>query len=195
MTPTGVQITSFENFAALESYLKATKVTYEEALRKYEELLGGILRDSKSTSSKKVQEKWVYEIQASMEQKNGKTAKQHKEDGKAKSQNMGTGEWVMLDPLSVFVGHKNRGIAELYFEVITELRETVSQLTLATSVVAKLKLKASSMGNNSLLVSFVRDVPNKVVLKPAAKSAERYSVVYNFALSAARPIRNSIVSN
>jgi hypothetical protein len=188
---------SFDNFAALESYLKAIKVSYEEATRKYEEILGGILRDSKTgASSKKMQDRWIYEIQQSLAAKDPKAHQQllKKESSKDK-QALGTGEWVMLDPLSVFVGMKSRGIAELYFDVISELREILSKISLAISVVTKLKLKASTMGNSSLIVSFANDIPNKIVLKTNKQAIEKYSVVYNFAIASAVPAAKSMLAN
>ena len=187
---------SFDNFAALESHLKAARATYEEAAKKYEEILGGILRDTKTGgSSKKVQDRWVYDIKESLAAKDPKERQQIKKESSKDKQAHGTGEWVMLDPLSIFVGMKNRGIAELYFEVISELRESVSKITMAIAVVAKLKLKATTGANGSLIVSFANDVPKKVVLKSGGQAAEKYSVVYNFAIAATRPMNKSLVAN
>jgi len=46
------QVLSFESFAALENHLRAIKNKYTDMIKKYEETLGYILRDTKPTSLK-----------------------------------------------------------------------------------------------------------------------------------------------
>src|SRR5437867_4671499 len=46
------QVLSFESFASLENHLRAIKNKYTDMIKKYEETLGYILRDTKPTSLK-----------------------------------------------------------------------------------------------------------------------------------------------
>ena len=67
------QILSFDNFAALESHLKATHDKYEQAIRRYEEVLGDVLREFKPNQSKgKVQEQWAQNIRQALNSKDAK---------------------------------------------------------------------------------------------------------------------------
>src|SRR5881397_2550110 len=120
------QILSFENFSALEHHLRVLKNKYSDTIKKYEETLGFILRDTKPTSLKtqKVQEKWALEMQHAMTTTAGAKNKQIAKKQESKPKLFGrnkdkdkdqpfdsSGEWVPLDPMSLFVGKRNRGLA------------------------------------------------------------------------------------
>lgn len=197
--PVATQVLSFENFGALEVHLRMLKGRYNDMIKKYEETLGYILRDTKPASSKtqKVQEKWAVEMQRAMASsaKAAKVAK--KEEKKSPSPKLfGKGkdndkqenilEWITLDPMSVFIGQKNKGLAEMYFDTINVLRENINKINLALSVCSTLKAKAATAGSASLIVSFVNDIPTKVLLKSADESeAKKYTMAYSFAVPSA----------
>lgn len=199
MSSIATQVLSFENFGALESHLRALKNRYGDMIKKYEETLGFILRDNKPTSTKtqKVQEKWALEMQRAITPTaaaaKGKQQISKKEEGKPKMFGNGkdkdkdmpesSGEWIPLDPMSLFIGQKNRGLAEIYFDTINILRDNVAKINLALSVCSALKAKAATAGSTSLVVSFVNDIPTKVMLKPAnAKELKKYTMAFSFAV-------------
>jgi hypothetical protein len=201
------QVLSFENFGALESHLRVLKNRYNDMIKKYEETLGFILRDSKPTSAKsqKVQEKWALEMQramttTAMAAKSKQIVK--KEENKPKMFGNGkdnedkpesSGEWISLDPMSLFIGQKNRGLAEIYFDTINILRDNVAKINSALSVCSALKAKAATAGSTSLVVSFINDIPTKVLLKPVRDDgSKKYTMAFSFAVpsipSAARTL-------
>ena len=188
------QILSFDNFGALEIHLRSLKSKYAELIKKYEETLGGILRETSRTANpkaQKVQEKWALDMQQALA-----SAKDKKVGSKASSPpkkpaatkekpEAPAGEWIALDPMSVFVGPKSRGMAEIYFDTVNVLRENIGKINLALSICNTLKAKAATSGSASLIVSFVSDIPTKMVLKPADENtAKKYSMTFNFAVQA-----------
>lgn len=201
--PVPTQILSFENFGALETHLRVIKGRYNDMIKKYEETLGYILRDIKQPRSKtqKVQEKWAADMQRAMAS-SAKTAKVTKKEekkspapklfGKAKEDKKQENvlEWITLDPMSVFIGQRNKGLAEIYFETINALRENTNKINLALSICSTLKAKAASAGSASLIVSFVNDVPTKVLLKSTNEGGvKKYSMTYSFAVPSTPAMR------
>ena len=199
--PMATQILSFENFGSLEAHLRMLKSKYNDMIKKYEETLGYILRDTKAVSAKtqKVQEKWAQEMQRAMASSAKATAGKvaaKKEEKKSPSKMFGKGkdkdnekqnesslEWIALDPISIFVGPKNKGLAEIYFDTINVLREDISKINLALSICSTLKAKAASAGSASLIVSFVNDIPTKVLLKSADDGKDKkYTMAFSFAV-------------
>ena len=194
------QILSFDNFGALETHLRALKARYGDMIKKYEETLGHILRDVRPLSAKgqKVQEKWTLDMQQALANSKagpkgkiavaGAAAKKEEKPkmtfgsgGKDKNQQDGSGEWVMLDPMSIFVGQKIRGMAEIYFDTINVLRESVSKVNQALSICSALKAKAAASGSASLVVAFVNDIPVKVMVKPVDEGvAKKYAMTFSF---------------
>lgn len=203
----GIQILSFDNFAALETHLRILKAKYNEMIKNYEETLGFILRDTRPSTikSQQLQQKWTEEMQQALEARDDRTkpGMQKKDDGKKVFGGSGKdkgdpslGEWVLLDPMSVFVGPKNKGMAEIYFDTINMLRDQLGKLNLALSVCGAVKAKAAMSGNTSLLVSFVNDIPTKVVLRSSEETMmKKYSMSFSFAVPAlAAPASHEITS-
>jgi hypothetical protein len=131
-------------------------------------------------------------MQQALEARDDKTkpGMQKKDDGKKMfggkdKGDPSLGEWVLLDPMSIFVGPKNKGMAEIYFDTINMLRDHVGKLNLALSVCGAVKAKAAMSGNTSLLVSFVNDIPTKVVLRSSEETmTKKYSMSFSFAVPA-----------
>jgi len=210
MSSIATQVLSFENFGALESHLRALKNRYGDMIKKYEETLGFILRDNKPTSTKtqKVQEKWALEMQRAitptaaaakgkqMAKKNeGKPKMFGNGNGKDKDKDMleSSGEWIPLDPMSLFIGQKNRGLAEIYFDTINMLRDNVAKINSALSVCSALKAKAATAGSTSLVVSFVNDIPTKVLLKPVrGDGSKKYTMAFSFAVPSMPPAARTL---
>jgi hypothetical protein len=204
MSAVATQVLSFDSFGALESHLRMLKNKYSDMIKKYEETLGFILRDTKPTSSKtqKVQEKWALEMQRTMTAtaaaKGTQLAKKEeskpklpfgmvigKDKEKEKDKPDGTGEWIALDPMSLFVGQKTRGLAEIYFDTINILKDNLAKISAAISVCSALRAKAATAGSTSLVVSFVNDVPTKMMLKPLRDGAsKKYTMAFSFAVPA-----------
>jgi hypothetical protein len=196
MSLASTQVLSFENFGALEEHLRRLKNKYNDMIKSYEETLGFILRDAKPTSAKsqQVQEKWALEMQRALNTKSAANDKIVKKDeskpklfgngnGKDKDKPASAGEWISLDPMSLFIGSKNVGLAEIYFETINVLRENVIKINSALSVCSALKAKASSAGSISLIVSFINDIPAKVLIKSAKDSkSKKYTFAFSFAV-------------
>jgi hypothetical protein len=211
---TSTQILSFDNFGALENHLRVLKNRYNDLIRKYEETLGYLLRDTRPAGPKgqKVQQKWSQDMQLALTNSKASSntnivvAKKEEHHtnimnklpfgsikGKEK-QDASSSEWISLDPMSIFVGSKNKGLAEIYFDTINSLRDTISKINLALSICSTLKAKAATTGNTSLVVSFVNDVPTKVLLKPTDKNAaKKYSMAFSFAIPAMPPAAKSVV--
>jgi len=192
------QVLSFESFASLENHLRAIKNKYTDIIKKYEETLGYILRDTKPTSLKtqQVQHQWAVEMQRSLTAKSAATRDTKmvkKEDSKSKLFGNGngkdkqnekpeSGEWINLDPMSLFIGPKNQGLAEIYFDTINVLRENIAKINSALSVCIALKAKATSTGTTSLVVSFINDVPTKVQIQSSKDNKKKYTMAYSFAV-------------
>ncbi|TLX99927.1 MAG: hypothetical protein E6K92_09895 [Thaumarchaeota archaeon] len=192
------QVLSFESFAALENHLRAIKNKYTDMIKKYEETLGYILRDTKPTSLKtqQVQHQWAVEMQRSLTAKSAATRDTKmvkKEDGKPKlfgngngkdkqNEKSENGEWIILDPMSLFIGPKNQGLAEIYFDTINVLRENIAKINSALSVCIALKAKATSTGTTSLIVSFINDIPTKVQIQSSKDNKKKYTMAYSFAV-------------
>jgi hypothetical protein len=208
------QVLSFENFNALESHLRALKNKYTDMIKKYEETLGFILRDTKPNSKKtqKVQEKWALEMQKAMTTTAATASKDKKitkkEDAKPKMLGLGigkdkkkedekldnTGEWISIEPMSLFIGQKSRGLAEIYFETINILNDNLAKINAALSICGVIRAKTASSANTSLVVSFVNDVPTKVMLKPTNDSnSQKYRLAFSFAVPAMPSAARSIV--
>jgi hypothetical protein len=193
---TGTQILSFENFIGLENYLRAIKNKQAEMIKNYEETLGYILRDTKAASVKgqKVQQQWALDMQRAIaipSAKDNKIVK--KEENKPKMFGNGkdknnekpesSGEWITLEPMSLFVGPKNKGLAEVYFDAINFLKDNVGKLNTALSVCSSLRARAAAASSTSLVVSFVNDLPTKIVLKSMKGSEQKkYSMAFTFAV-------------
>lgn len=211
-SPLATEILSFENFGALEHHLRSLKNKYNEAIKKYEETLGFILRDTKPSSAKtqKVQEKWALDMQrtlnttaaaAKSKQIVKKEETKPKLFGNLKSKDNdkdkpldGSGEWVPLDPMSLFIGKKSRGLAEIYFDSINTLKENVDKINTAISVCSALRAKAATSGSTSLVVSFVNGIPTKVVLKPLRDDGtKRYALAFTFAVQSVPASTHSLI--
>jgi hypothetical protein len=178
--PAAIQILSFDNFGALESHLRMLKMKYSDMIKNYEETLGFILRDTRPSTmkSQQAQDRWSAEMQQALNgpEERARPGMQKKDDGKKmfggnkEKRDPSLGEWVALDPVSIFVGPKNKGMAEVYFDSINLLKENVSKLNMALSICSAVKAKAAMSGNTSLLVSFVNDLPSKIVLRSSDES-------------------------
>lgn len=191
MAAAGIQIIAFDNFGALETHLRILRNKYSEMVKSYEETLGFILRDNRPSSNKsQVWQKWSEEMQEAMEEKqeNSRPGMGKKDEGKKMfggkdKADPALGEWVMLEPMSVFIGPKNKGMAEIYFETINMLKDNIGKLNLALSVCSAVKAKAAMSGNASLLVAFVNDIPTKLVLRSSDEtSAKKYAMSFTFAV-------------
>ena len=197
----GIQIIAFDNFGALETHLRISRNKCSEMVKSYEETLGFILRDTRPSSIKNQQtwQKWSDEMQEALEERedNARPGMGRKDEGKKKfggkdKGDPALGEWVALEPMSVFIGPRNKGMAEIYFETINMLRENIGKLNLALSVCSAVKAKAAMSGNASLLVSFVNDIPTKMVLRSVEDTAaKKYAMSFSFAVpSMAAPSRS-----
>lgn len=211
-SPAATQILSFENFGALENHLRLLRNRYNDMIKKYEDTLGFILRDTKPSSlkSQKVQQQWALEMQRALsssaaaakgkqivkkEESKVKLFGNGKDKDKDKENHESSGEWIPLDPMSLFVGQRSRGLAEIYFDSLNILRDNVAKINSALSVCAALKTKAATAGNTSLVVSFVNDIPTKVLLKPiSTRETKKYTMAFNFAVpSMPIPARSLVV--
>jgi hypothetical protein len=191
------QILSFENFGSLESHLKGIKDKYSAMIKSYEETLGFLLRDTKvgGKAQQKVQDKWALEMQRAMATtpaaaKDGKIVRKQEskpmfgngKDNKNEKPEV-LGEWISIDPMSLFIGPRNKGLAEVYFEAVNLLKENVAKLNMAISVCSSLRARSSAASSTSLIVSFVNDLPIKIILKPAKDSGKKkYTMAFTFAI-------------
>lgn len=206
------EILSFENFGALEHHLRTLKNKYTDNIKKYEETLGFLLRDTKATSVKtqKVQEKWALDMQRALtttaaaakskqivkkeESKPNLFASLKGKDNDKDKPLDGSGEWVPLDPMSLFIGKKSRGLAEIYFDSINMMKENVDKINTAISVCSALRAKAATSGSTSLVVSFVNGIPTKVVLKPLRdENTKRYALAFSFAVPSLPAVARTLV--
>lgn len=198
----GIQILAFDNFGALETHLRILRSKYSEMVKNYEETLGFILRDTRPSTikSQQLQQKWTEEMQQALDARDStKPGVAKKDDGKKMfgagkgKGDPSQGEWVSLDPMSVFVGPKNKGMAEIYFDTINLLRDNVGKLNLALSICSAVKAKAAMSGNTSLLVSFVNDIPTKMVLRSSDETlAKKYSMSFSFAVPSLPPAAQTV---
>jgi hypothetical protein len=193
-----IQILSFDNFGALENHLRLLKIKYNEMIKNYEETLGFILRDTRPSTIKgqQTQDRWSAEMQQALSGADEKTkpGMHRKDDGKKmfggnkEKRDPSLGEWVALEPVSIFVGPKNKGMAEVYFDTVNMLKENVGKLNMALSICSAVKAKAAMSGNTSLLVSFVNDIPTKIVLRSSDEAqAKRYGMSFSFAVPSMPP--------
>jgi hypothetical protein len=204
------QVLSFESFAALENHLRALKNKYSDMIKKYEETLGYILRDTKPTSLKtqKVQQEWAVEMQRALTSRStaAKDTKMVKKEeskpklfgngngkGKQNERPEGSGEWINLDPMSLFIGPKSQGLAEIYFDTINVLKENIDKINSALSVCTALKAKATSAGSTSLVVSFINDIPTKVQIHSSKDNKKKYAMAYSFAVPSMPSSARSLV--
>jgi hypothetical protein len=184
------QVLTFDNFGGLETHLQVLLTHYKETATKCREHLGEILRSKPDTKD----DKWTQEYSQALAGAGGKKAKPDKKEGKKEDKKAGgkKGEdldWIDFDPFSIFIGAEVKGMAELYFDVINQVDETVRKLELAMNTLQTLKGKATSSGSVALIVSMVNDIPTKVVVKPAAANASGKTVAsFSFALPAAAPV-------
>lgn len=192
-SPAATQILTFENFGALEGHLRTLKNKYSDMIKSYEEALGYILRDTRpnTTKNQQMQQKWAQDMQEALlgsDPRNKIVAARREDGGKKlfgnKDKHEGpTAEWVPLDPMSVFVGPKNKGLAEIYFETINLLKDNINKITSALSICSAVKAKAAMSGNTAVVVCFVNDIPTKVLLKPVDESAsKKYTMSFSFAV-------------
>ncbi|HKU49337.1 MAG TPA: hypothetical protein VJP79_05260 [Nitrososphaera sp.] len=200
----GIQILSFDNFGALEAHLRILRAKYSDMIKSYEETLGFILRDTRPSTIKnqQLQEKWSEEMQQALDARvDAKPGMGKKDDGGGKKMFGGgkgkggpsLGEWVALDPMSIFVGPKNKGMAEIYFDTINMLQENVGKLNLALSICGAVKAKAAMSGNTSLLVAFVNDVPTKIVLRSSEETqVKKYAMSFSFAVPSMPPAAKTV---
>jgi hypothetical protein len=79
-------------------------------------------------------------------------------------------------------------MAEVYFDTVNMLKENVGKLNMALSICSAVKAKAAMSGNTSLLVSFVNDIPTKIVLRSSDEAqAKRYGMSFSFAVPSMPP--------
>lgn len=174
-------ILSFDNFSALESYLGSVKQKCEDSIHRYEEVLGDILRDSGSSDSGEkgkanTNEQWAQDIRHALDAKDAKPKTKPKGSDKKQKHGDNLEEWIQLDPFSVFVGRHNRGIAELYFETISQLKADLVRVNSATELVGRLKVKATSTGKAALTVSILNGVPSKIVVRTGGQESKKFSI-------------------
>lgn len=186
------QVLSFDNFGSLEAHLQALFDTYSETAGKYRETLGEIMRSNQAGD-----EKWSQEMSAAVsgaeKPKQQKKAAMPKMLAKKKDSPAPDQGWVLFDPFSVFVGQGANGQAELYFDAINQLDDTAKKLKLAIDVLDTLRAKVAAPGMVSMTVSFVNDVPSRIMLKPVAAGGRKKSWAFSFAVAPARPALASLL--
>ncbi|MEO9320088.1 MAG: hypothetical protein ABI361_05390 [Nitrososphaera sp.] len=183
-------ILSFDNFVALESFLTSTKQKCEDSIHRYEEVLGDILRESGTAAGSdkaSSQEQWAQEIKQALDSKDAKPKSKPKGNDKKQKHGDGLEEWIDLDPVSVFVGRQNRGIAELYFEVISQLKSDRVKIDSAIALVGRLKAKATATGNTALTVSILNGIPSKIVVRTAGQELKKFSLAIRAEVPAVAP--------
>jgi hypothetical protein len=191
MTTISTQVLSFDNFMSLEVHLQALLDSYSETAGKYREALGEIMRSGKAGD-----EKWSQEISAALsgaekpkqqQQQLKKTAIPKMLAKKKKDSPAPDPGWVLFDPFSVFVGQGINGQAELYFDAINQLDDTAKKLKMAIDVLDTLRAKVAAPGGVSMTVSFVNDIPTRIMLRPVAAGGRKKSWAFSFAVAPARP--------
>ena len=179
------QVISFDNFGSLEAHLQGLLDHYKGLAAKYREFLGEVMRGANGDDSK-----WAHEMSAALA---GGEAKKTKEKPKAfggskKEKAEGMQGWVSFDQLSVFTGHGVGGTAELYFESINHLDDTARRLQLSIDILGTLRSRLAAPGSISLIVSFINDVPNKIILKPAPADVKKMRWAFSFSVPVVEPV-------
>ncbi|MGI0039811.1 MAG: hypothetical protein ACREAO_08335 [Nitrososphaera sp.] len=180
------QVLSFDNFGALESHLQSLHDRYGQTAAKYREALGEIMRSNNGGEG----EKWSQEMAAAISgAEKPKASKKSMPKMLSKKDKVAPDAgWVLFDPFSVFVGQGINGQAELYFDAINQLDDTARKLKLAIDILDTLRSKASAPAGVSMTVSFVNDVPSRMILKPVEAGAfKKKSWTFSFAVPPARP--------
>jgi hypothetical protein len=208
-----IQIHSFENFGTLHDHMQALKSKYSDLLQTYEQVLGKILRapPEDGSDAQNDRQEWAQEIRISLAGRGNSSIKDKGKDKEKKSDKANekdkkqislfksfgkekgkqaeedSANWIQLDPISIFVGKKNKGLAELYFDSVNQLKESLGRIEKAISICDILKARTTMGSNVSIIVSFVNDIPVKVVLKQKDKSElKKYSFTSDFMVSLAR---------
>ena len=177
------QVLFFDNFGALESHLQSLYARYSETASKYREVLGEMMRRSNQGGGE--EEKWSQEMAATISgaEKPEAPKKSMSKMLSKKDKPAPDAGWVLFDPFSVFVGQGVNGQAELYFDAINQLDDTTRKLKLAIDILETLRAKASAPAGVSMTVSFVNDVPSRMILKPAETGAfKKKSWTFSFAV-------------
>lgn len=179
------QVISFDNFGALEAHLQGLLDHYKGSAAKYREFLGEVMRSTSSDDNK-----WSQEMSAALaggEPK--KTAKEKPKvfGGSKKEKAESVQGWVSFDQLSVFTGQGASGTAELYFEAINHLDDTARRLQLSIDILGTLRSRLAAPGSISLVVSFINDVPSKMILKPAPSDIKKKSWAFSFSVPVVQP--------
>lgn len=186
--PQPTQIVSFDNFAALEAHLQASLAQYKESSSRYREALGEIMRSGEGKD-----DKWAQEMTAALGSGGGeKPKKSAKNRSKAfrgkKEDSAPAAGWALFDPFSVFVGQGASGMAELYFDAINQIDETARKIQLSIDILATLRSRIAAPGSVSLLVSFVNDVPSRIILRPGVQGLKKKSWSFSFSVPAAKAV-------
>jgi hypothetical protein len=202
MTPAisaAAHILSFDSFAEMEAHLQEALARHRDAVARYRETLGGIMRAAQAGSDKGRDEKWLQEMKGALDASDGKSNKNKKRrqnDAVEKSRGFFSKEkkrqhnqedvesWVAFDPFSVFVGDDPAGAAEVYFEAINHLEDTANKIQTALHVMTTIRSRAASPGGVSLVASFVGGAPSKIIIKPASASGKK-SVKIDLAIPSA----------
>lgn len=177
----------FDNFGALESHLQGLLDHYKGSTAKYREFLGEVMRSNAGEDSK-----WSQEMSAALvggEPKKTKDKPKTKAFGGSKKEKVEgvQGGWVSFDQLSVFTGQGAAGMAELYFEAINHLDDTARRLQLSIDILGTLRSRLAAPGSISLVVSFINDVPSKIILKPAPPNVKKKSWAFSFSVPVVQP--------
>lgn len=206
MPTLATQILSFDDFSSFEAHLRVIRERYNETLKKYEDILGNILRTNDPPSNS-TDQKWAIEMQknlAGMSSRRttngigkdnaklslGKIPKlkfangigKHNKDAENRSSPSDSEEWISVEQVSILIGQKSKGLAELYFDSINSLKDKIANIDQAISICERLGTQNSSTSNASLVVSFVNDTPSKILVKPANNNddtSKKYSLMYN----------------
>ena len=194
MDMTATRIASFENFAALEDNLREMLGQYKESSARYKETLGELMRSRSSSNDKKDEKRSVEMVAALGGEKPRKNSKENRKDkpkmfGSKKEKNSkgpeALADWAAFEPFSVFVGQGTNGMAELYFDAINHLEETASKIQLSIDVLHTLQSRVGAPSNISLIVSFVNDIPNKAILRPASDDNKKNRWSFSFSVPVA----------
>ena len=190
------QVIVFDNFGALESHLQGLLDHYKGSAAKYREFLGEVMRSNAGEDSK-----WSQEMSAALV---GGEPKKTKDKPKTKTKAFGgskkekaesvQGGWVSFDQLSVFTGQGAAGTAELYFEAINHLDDTARRLQLSIDILGTLRSRLAAPGSISLVVSFIDDVPSKMILKPAPPNVKKKSWAFSFSVPVVQPALQQLVA-
>jgi hypothetical protein len=206
------QILSFDDFSSLEAHLRVIRDRYKENLKKYEDMLGNILRSNDPTNNSADQKKWTIEMQQNLAglasrgntngagkddaKKNlGKLPKLKFANGIGKHKDAGrhvsaqdSEEWISVEQVSILIGQRSKGLAELYFDSINSLKDKITNIDQVISICEKLSTRSSSTSNASLVVSFINDIPSKILVKPANNdTSKKYALMHNIIIPSKAP--------